>query len=83
MKRLSGLSVVLLALVIIGAINWGLVGLFNWNLVAAIFGGAVHTDASVISRIIYVLVGVSGLALLGWLPRLGEHPIERRSEVRP
>ncbi len=45
-----------LLLVIIGAINWGLVGIFNFNLVDAIFG-----VMSVISRIIYILVGISGL----------------------
>ncbi len=45
-----------LVLVIIGAINWGLVGIFQFNLVDAIFGAA-----SVISRIIYTLVGISGL----------------------
>ena len=45
-----------LALIIIGAINWGLIGLFNFNLVAPIFG-----DMSIISRIIYGLVGLSGL----------------------
>ncbi len=45
-----------LALVIIGAINWGLVGIFNFNLVDAIFGAM-----SIISRIIYILVGISGL----------------------
>lgn len=45
-----------LLLIIIGAINWGLVGLFNFNLVDTIFG-----TASLISRIIYVLVGISGL----------------------
>ncbi len=45
-----------LVLVIIGAINWGLIGIFNFNLVAAIFG-----DMTLISRIIYGLVGVSGL----------------------
>ena len=45
-----------LVLVIIGAINWGLVGIFNFNLVDAIFGAM-----SVISRIIYILVGISGL----------------------
>lgn len=50
-----------LALVIIGAINWGLVGIFNFNLVDAIFGAM-----SIISRIIYILVGVSGL----WAIRL-------------
>ena len=41
---------------LIGAINWGLVGIFNFNLVDAIFG-----SMSVISRIIYILVGISGL----------------------
>ena len=45
-----------LVLVIIGAINWGLIGLFNFNLVDSIFGAM-----SVISRIIYTLVGISGL----------------------
>ena len=45
-----------LVLIIIGAINWGLIGIFNFNLVAAIFG-----DMTVISRIIYGLVGLSGI----------------------
>lgn len=45
-----------LLLIVIGAINWGLIGLFNFNLVDTIFG-----TASLISRIIYVLVGISGL----------------------
>lgn len=45
-----------LILMIIGAINWGLIGLFEFNLVDAIFG-----DMSLISRIIYVLVGIAGL----------------------
>lgn len=45
-----------LVLIIIGAINWGLIGLFNFNLVDSIFG-----TMSVISRIIYSLVGVAGL----------------------
>lgn len=45
-----------LALIIIGAINWGLIGIFNFNLVAAILG-----DMTILSRIIYGLVGVSGL----------------------
>ena len=45
-----------LVLIIIGAINWGLVGIFNFNLVDAILG-----TMSVISRIIYALVGISGL----------------------
>ncbi len=45
-----------LVLVIIGAINWGLIGLFNFNLVETIF-----EDMTIISRIIYTLVGISGL----------------------
>ena len=45
-----------LALVIIGAINWLLIGLFNFNLVDTIFGAM-----SIISRIVYILVGISGL----------------------
>ena len=45
-----------LVLIIIGAINWGLIGLFKFNLVDAIFG-----SMSLITRIIYTLVGVSGL----------------------
>lgn len=45
-----------LVLIIIGAINWGLIAIFNFDLVAAIFG-----DMTIISRIVYGLVGVSGL----------------------
>ena len=50
------IDTIALVLIIIGAINWGLVGIFNFNLVEAIFGGL-----SVITRIIYILVGISGL----------------------
>ena len=45
-----------LALVIIGAINWGLIGFFRFDLVATLFG-----DMSILSRIVYSLVGISGL----------------------
>ena len=45
-----------LVLIIIGAINWGLIGFFKFDLVATIFG-----EMSVISRIVYALVGISGL----------------------
>ena len=50
------IDTIALILVIIGAINWGLVGLFEFNLVDTLFG-----SLSVISRIIYILVGISGL----------------------
>jgi uncharacterized membrane protein YuzA (DUF378 family) len=46
-----------LLLVIVGALNWGLIGLFQFDLVAALFGG----QTSWISRIVYSLVGLSGL----------------------
>lgn len=45
-----------LVLIIIGAINWGLIGFFKFNLVETIFG-----SMTIITRIIYALVGVSGL----------------------
>ena len=50
------LDKVALVLIIIGAINWGLIGFFKFDLVASIFG-----ELSVLSRIIYALVGISGL----------------------
>lgn len=50
------IDTIALVLIIIGAINWGLIGLFNFNLVDAIFG-----TMSWLSRIIYTLVGISGL----------------------
>ncbi len=46
-----------LVLVIIGALNWGSIGLFGFDFVAAIFGG----QLSVMSRIIFTLVGIAGL----------------------
>ena len=46
-----------LGLVIIGAINWLLVGLFRYDLVASLFGGS----AAMLSRIVYTLVGIAGL----------------------
>lgn len=45
-----------LVLIIIGSINWGLIGIFNFNLVETIFG-----NMTMIARIIYGLVGLSGL----------------------
>ena len=45
-----------LILIIIGAINWGLIGLFRFNLVELIFG-----DMTLLARIVYSLVGISGL----------------------
>ena len=56
------LDIIALILVIIGAINWGLIGLFNFNLVDIIFGAM-----SIVSRIIYTLVGFAGLYSIKFL----------------
>ena len=56
MFSLKIIDKIALVLIIIGAINWGLIGLFKFDLVATIFG-----EMSVISRIVYSLVGLSGL----------------------
>lgn len=64
-----------LVLTIIGALNWGLIGLFGFDLVQAIFGGTTAYEPSVFSRIIFGLVGLSGLYLLfnlGTLTRVRE-----------
>ncbi|MBP1754078.1 MAG: putative rane protein [Firmicutes bacterium] len=59
------LDYIALILVVIGALNWGLIGFFSFDLVRAIFG-----DMTVVSRIVYALVGVSGLYALSFFGRL-------------
>lgn len=56
---MGSLNVVALAILIVGGLNWGLVGLFNFNLVAAIFG-----TGSVLSTIVYLIVGAAALYCL-------------------
>ncbi|MEW6066022.1 membrane protein [Desulforamulus profundi] len=63
------LSRIALVLVIVGALNWLLVGLFSWDLVAALLGGDAVREASLLSRIIYSLVGISGIILIPTLFR--------------
>jgi uncharacterized protein len=60
----------LLLIGIIGAINWGLIGFLNFNLVDAIFGGGSREQTSGFARLIYAVVGLSGLVALFSLPRL-------------
>lgn len=59
------LDYTLLTLVIVGAINWGLIGFFRFDLVAFIFG-----DMSWLSRIIYALVGLAGLYMISLFGRI-------------
>lgn len=54
------LKLVAFVLVIVGAVNWGLVGLAQFDLVAALFGGS----SAPLSRVVYSLVGLAGLALV-------------------
>lgn len=61
----KALDYTLLTLVIVGAINWGLIGFFRFDLVAFLFG-----DMSWFSRIVYGLVGISGLYLFSAYGRI-------------
>lgn len=61
-----------LVLTIIGAINWGLVGFFQFDLVAAIFGG----QDSALARIVYGLVGIAGLVNLALLFKPSEERLK-------
>ena len=60
-----------LTVVIIGAINWLLVGVFGFDLVAFIFG-----DMSWVSRIVYTLVGICGLYLITFYMRLSDDNVD-------
>ena len=51
------IEIIALTLTIVGAIAWGLIGLFDFNIVALIFGGAER----MLTKIVYILVGLSGL----------------------
>lgn len=66
------INTITLVLLIVGGINWGLVGLFDFDLVAALFG-----EMSPLSRIVYVLVGASALYQILPLFR-GDENRERR-----
>lgn len=57
--KMNALDWIAVVLVIVGGLNWGLVGLFDFDLVATIFG-----DMSTISRVVYTLVGLSAVWML-------------------
>ncbi|MEO8176739.1 MAG: DUF378 domain-containing protein [Sphingomicrobium sp.] len=56
------LNLITLVLLIVGGLNWGLIGLFDFDLVATLFG-----DMTTLSRIVYVLVGISAVVQIGSL----------------
>lgn len=57
-----------LVLAIIGCVNWGLVGIFNFNLVEFLFG-----DGTILTRIVYAIVAISGLIDIGILTKDLDH----------
>ena len=65
-NTMNAVDWIAMALLIVGGINWGLVGAFDFNLVAAIFG-----DMSGLSRLVYALVGLSALWCLYTAAKLG------------
>ena len=69
---MTAINKITLLLLIVGGLNWGLVGLFDFDLVAALFG-----EMSMLSRIVYVLVGASALAQL--VPLFAGQDENRRS----
>lgn len=66
------MDTIALILSIIGSLNWGLVGIFQFDLVAWLFGG----QGSVVSRIIYTLVGLAGLWCITLLFRKGQRAMD-------
>ena len=63
--KLSVIDWIALILVIVGGLNWGLVGIFGFDLVAAIFG-----SMTILSRIVYILVGISAVYMIFFLSKL-------------
>lgn len=66
MKSLNAIEWVVLVLVIVGGLNWGLVAVADFDLVATLFG-----DGSMLSRIVYGLVGIAAIWLAVLSPKLG------------
>jgi uncharacterized membrane protein YuzA (DUF378 family) len=64
---MKALDITALILVIIGAVNWGLIGFFRFDLVAALFG-----ELTAFSRIVYALVGIAGLYAISFFGKDNE-----------
>lgn len=65
---MKGLDYTVLALVIIGAVNWGLIGFFGLDLVSFLFG-----SMSLLSRIIYAIIGICGLYAISYYGRIAKN----------
>lgn len=62
---MKGLDYTILTIVVIGAINWGLIGFFDFDLVSTLFG-----QMSILTRIIYAAVGIGGLYAISYYGRM-------------
>ncbi|PIS02815.1 MAG: DUF378 domain-containing protein [Chlamydiae bacterium CG10_big_fil_rev_8_21_14_0_10_42_34] len=62
---MKGIRFIVLLLMVVGSLNWGLVGFFGYDLVSDIFGGMMSTGA----RVVFALVGLAGLYGIGFLCR--------------
>lgn len=62
---MKALDYTILTLVVIGAINWGLIGFFDFDLVSTLFG-----QMSILTRIIYAIVGIGGLYAISYYGRM-------------
>lgn len=65
MAPMSAVAVIALVLLVLGGLNWALVGLFHIDLVAAFLG-----EMSPLTRLVYILIGLSALVVIGLFPRL-------------
>ena len=72
-KKLNALDIIALILVIIGGLNWGLVGAFKFDLVEAILGDGV------LGRLVYILVGLAAIYVISLLFK-SENPAEKAAE---
>ena len=64
MAKMNTLDWIAMILVIIGGLNWGLIGIFKWDLIGAIFGAM-----SVVSRIVYILVGIAAIYMIYFITK--------------
>ena len=67
---MKGLDYTVLTIAILGAINWGLIGIFNFDLVAVLYGSMTW-----VTRIIYTVVGICGLYLISLFGRIKQNRI--------
>lgn len=71
-KSMLAISVIAMILILIGALNCGLIGFFNYNFLSMIFGGSATGDYSVVAHIVFAIIGLAGLWGLSFLGRLSD-----------